>query len=60
MLISVSGFGSGFLASNYKAFLFPLVDLQSWTFKCDRGAAMSVLQKERSDLGFCAVFLQCV
>lgn len=59
--LSVSlGFGSGLLASNYKAFVFPLVDLQSWTFKCDRGAAMSVLQKERSDLGFCPVFLQCV
>lgn len=54
------GFGSGLLASSYKAFVFPSIDLQSWTFKYDREAAMSVLRKEQSDLGFCAVFLQCL
>lgn len=41
------GLGSGLLASNYKASAFPSIDLQSWTFKSDRGDQMSFFQRER-------------
>ena len=37
--------------------MFPSVYLQSWTFKRERGDAVSVLQKAWFDSVFCAVFL---
>lgn len=52
------GFGSGLSASSCKAFVFPSVDVQSWTFKCDE--AMERAFCKRSGPMWVSVLFSCM